>query len=468
MFVNIELPPASKVARTDEVLREVEGMVRETPGVAGVVSIGGFSILSGANQPNNATCIVILDDWAERTTPELSIDGIVGAIGVRISQIPEAIAFPFTPPPVQGRGASGGFDIRIQDRANVGLDVLETVTRDVVDAARQSPEIANPFTGFSTATPQLYLDIDRVKAQRLGVPLNTIFGTLSANLGSSYVNDFNAFGRTYQVRVQAEPEFRQSKEDILLLKVRNRDGATLPLSTVASVEERVAPTTVYRYNLYPAATITGDPGPGRATGQSMNAMQGIAETTLPSGFGYEWTGTAFQQKEAGNVVPIVFGLALIFVYLFLAAQYESWALPVTIMATIPIGIAGALLATMLRSMDNNVYTQIGLVLMIALVCKNAILIVEFAEQLRGQGRKMLDAVVEASALRFRPILMTALSFVLGTLPLLIAAGAGANSRQSIGTAVFGGMILATIVGLVFTPMGYALIRKIFKGKVREG
>ncbi|MEM1423610.1 MAG: efflux RND transporter permease subunit, partial [Planctomycetota bacterium] len=327
LYLNLELPPASKVARTDEVLREVEAIIEDTAGVSGVVSIGGFSILSGAAQPNNATCIVILDDWDDRTTPDLQVDAILGGINMRLAQIPDAIAFAFGPPPVQGLGSAGGFDIRVQDRANVGLDVLETVTRDVVGAASQSPEIVNPFTSFSTTTPQLYLEIDRVKAQRLGVPLSTVFGTLSANLGSSYVNDFNAFGRTYQVRVQAEPEFRQDKEDILLLKVRNRDGATLPLDTVASIEERVAPTTVYRYNLYPAATVTGDPGPGVSTGQAMDAIERIAETSLPSGFGYEWTGTAFQQKAAGNVVPLVFALALVFVYLFLAAQYESWALP---------------------------------------------------------------------------------------------------------------------------------------------
>ncbi|MEO1717537.1 MAG: efflux RND transporter permease subunit, partial [Planctomycetota bacterium] len=467
-FVNVTLPPAAKVARTDAVLAEVEEAIMETPGVAGVVTVGGLSLLSNAAESNSGTCVIILDQWEDRTSPETQIDAILGDLAGRLSAIPEAVIFPFRPPSIQGLGQSGGFEMQIQDRASIGLDVLEDVTGDIVADAEESGEIGNPFTGFSARTPQLYLDINRIKAQQFGVSLDTIFSTLSGNLGSAYVNDFNAFGRVYQVRVQSEPTFRNDPKDALLLQVRDREGDTLPLASVATIEERVGAATVYRYNLYTSASISGNAAPGTSTGQALDRMESLAEARLPQGFGYEWTGTAFQQKRAGNVAPIVFAMSIVFVYLFLAAQYESWVVPLTVMATIPIGILGALAATLLRDMDNNVYTQIGLVLLVALVCKNAILIVEFAEQLRREGRSLIDATVEASKLRFRPILMTALSFVLGTAPLLIATGAGANGRQSIGTAVFGGMVLATTVGVVFIPTLYSLVRRLTERATLRG
>ncbi|MEL7472255.1 MAG: multidrug efflux RND transporter permease subunit [Planctomycetota bacterium] len=466
-FVNVSLPPASKVGRTDEVLKKVEAELLDTPGVAGVVTIGGVSLLSNAAESNTGTCIAILDTWDERTRPEQQIEPILGGLAGRFAAIPEALIFPFRPPSIQGLGRSGGFELQIQDRAGVGLDVLEDVTGDVVAGAAESGEIAQPYTSFSARTPQLFLDIDRTKAQRIGVPLDTIFGTLSANLGSAYVNDFNAFGRVYQVRVQSEPEFRTDPDDILLLKVRDAEGDTLPLDSVARIDEVVGPSTVYRYNLFSSASVTGDAATGLSTGQAMQRMGEIAAARLPSGFGFEWTGIAFQQRAAGNVAVLVFAMSIVFVYLFLAAQYESWILPFTIMATIPIGILGALAATLLRSMDNNVYTQIGLVLLVALVCKNAILIVEFAETLLRSGKSLRDATLEASRLRFRPILMTALSFVLGTLPLVIASGAGANGRQSIGTAVFGGMALATLIGVVFIPALYTVIRTIAPARTTD-
>jgi len=459
-FVNVSLPAAAKVARTDAVLRKVEKEITDTPGVAGVVTIGGLSLLTNAAEPNSGTCVVILEDWDERTSPGTQIEPLLGGLAGRLAAIPEAVVFPFRPPSIQGLGPSGGFEIQIQDRAGVGLDVLEDVAGDVVAAAGESPVLTSPFTGFSARTPQLFLDIDRTKAQRLGVSLDTIFSTLSANLGTSYVNDFNAFGRVYQVRVQSEADFRSRPEDALLLKVRDREGETLPIDSIASIRETVGPATVYRYNLYRSASINGDAAPGASTGQAIAEMERLTEQRLPDGFGYEWTGTAYQQIQAGNVAPFVFAMALVFVYLFLAAQYESWIVPVTIMATIPIGVLGALAATLLRGLDNNVYTQIGLVLLVALVCKNAILIVEFAEESRRGGKSVRDATLEASRLRFRPILMTALSFVLGTFPLLIASGAGANGRVSIGTAVFGGMTVATLAGVVFIPALYALIRRL--------
>ena len=457
-FVNVSLPPAAKVARTDAVLREVEKEILETPGVAGVVTVGGLSLLTNAAEPNSGTCVIILDDWSDRTDASTQIDAIIGDLANRLDAIEEAIIFPFRPPSIQGLGRSGGFEIQIQDRAGIGLDVLEEVTGDISTAAEATGDITSPFSSFSARTPQVFIDIDREKARRLGVSLDEVFATLSGNLGSAYVNDFNAFGRVYQVRVQSEPEFRSDVADPLLLKVRDAQGDTLPIDSIASIRSSVGPATVYRYNLYASASINGSASPGVSTGQALGIMEGVAESRLPDGFGYEWTGTAFQQKRAGSAAPIVFALSIIFVYLFLAAQYESWVVPLTIMATIPIGILGALAATLLRDLDNNVYTQIGLVLLVALVCKNAILIVEFAEELRRGGKPLQESILEASRLRFRPILMTALSFVLGTAPLLIAAGAGANGRQAIGTAVFGGMVLATTLGVVFIPGLYGVIR----------
>ncbi|MEO0511737.1 MAG: multidrug efflux RND transporter permease subunit [Planctomycetota bacterium] len=459
-FVNVQLPPAAKVARTDAVLRRVEDEVRQTPGVAGVVTVGGLSLLTNAAESNGGTCVVILDDWSDRRSPELQIESILDDLSARLEQITEATIFPFRPPAIQGLGRSGGFEIQIQDRASVGLDVLEQVTGDIIADAEASGTISDAFTSFSASTPQLYLDIDRVKAQRLGIPLETAFQTLSGNLGSEYVNDFNLFGRVYQVTVQADPEFRREPADALRLEVRNNDGRAVPFSSFATLDETVGPATAYRYNLFSSASINGGAAPGVSTGQAIAEMERLVRARLPEGFGFEWTGIAYQQKNAGNLAPIVFAMSIVFVYLFLAAQYESWVLPMSIMATIPVGILGALAATLLRGMDNNVYTQIGLVLLVALVCKNAILIVEFAEQLRKEGRGLIDATTTAARLRFRPILMTALSFVLGTAPLLIAAGAGANGRQAIGTAVFGGMALSTAFGILLIPTLYGLIRKL--------
>ena len=306
--------------------------------------------------------------------------------------------------------------------------------------------------------PKLFVDIDRTKTKRLGVSLGDVFNTLQTELGSTYVNDFNIFGRVYQVRAQGDSKFRQSVDDVQRLKVRNRDGDVLPIGTLARVEQTVGPSTVYRYNLFPSATVNGSAPPGVSSGQAMSLMESITAEYLPPGFGVAWSGMSYQERKAGNAAPLVFGLSVVFVFLFLAAQYESFVTPVTIMMTIPIGVLGALLAVYLRAMDNNVYTQIGLVLLIALVCKNAILIVEFAEERRRAGESLAQAALDASRLRFRPILMTALAFVLGVVPLLVATGAGANARRSIGTAVFGGMVLATFVGMFFVPTMYFAIR----------
>lgn len=465
MFVNISTPDAAKLGRTIKVMEEVQEIVANTEGVESYVSIGGFSILTGAAQSNSATLIVVLDPWELR--PDRPDAVIAAEMARKFYGITEATVFPFLPPPIQGLGSAGGFDMRVQDRGSAGPVLLQSVANDIATAAGETGRIVSPYNSFSAETPQLFVDINRDRAQRLGIPLPTIFSTLQTNLGSAYVNDFNLFGRTFQVRAQAESDFRMSQQDLLDLKVRNASGSEVPISTLATVRETAGPAVVYRYNLFPAATITGSGAPGVSSGEALSEMQRIADQTLPPGFGFEWTSLSYQQIASGNLAPLVFALAIVFVYFFLAAQYESWSVPLTIMATIPIGVLGAMLATLVRGMDNNVYTQIGLVLLVALVCKNAILIVEFAEQLRKSGKPLREATLEASSLRYRPILMTALSFVLGTAPLLIASGAGASSRLAIGTAVFGGMVLATVVGIFFIPVMYLIIRTVFKGKRAE-
>jgi HAE1 family hydrophobic/amphiphilic exporter-1 len=460
VFVNVQLPDAAKLDRTRAVLAEASEFVRGIDGVAGTVTIGGTSLLTNSAQPNAGSLVVILDPWEERKTPERSVETIIGKMMGKFAQMPEAFIFPFRPPAIQGLGSAGGFDMQIQDRGNVGFEFLERVTGDVLAAAQQSGKIQSPFTSFRATVPQVFVDVDREKAKRLGVPLSVVFNTLQTYLGSSYVNDFNLFGRVYQVRAQAEARFRQSRDNVRNLEVRDEQGNSLPMSTIARLDDIFGPDVIFRYNLFPAAQVLGSAVPGNSSGQAVALMESLAAQKLPPGFAYEWTGITYQEKQAGNLAPIVFGLALVFVFLFLAAQYESWSTPLTIMATIPIGVLGALLMVWLRGMDNNVYTQIGLVLLIALVCKNAILIVEFAEQLRKEGQSPTEAALAAAKLRFRPILMTALSFVLGTFPLLVATGAGASSRQAIGTAVFGGMVVATFVGVFFIPLMYVVVVRI--------
>jgi len=467
LFVNVQLPDAAKLNRTDSLMQTLEEEMLATDGVSGVVSIGGYSFLSNASLPNAGTFVVILDPWEQRTTPDTSIDAIVGALSGKFAAHMEAIVFPFVPPPIQGLGRSGGFDMQIQDRAGAGPQQLAQAAQDIIAETAADTALTQAYTGFSAEVPKLFVDIDRVKVKRLGVPLTSVFDTLQSQMGGTYVNDFNLFGRVYQVRAQADSEFRQRVREMLNLEVRNDQGRTIPLLSFTEVRPTAGPSVIYRYNLYPAASITGAGAPGVSSGQAANRMERIASQTLPQGFGFEWTGMTYQEKEAGNVAPIAFSLAIVFVFLFLAAQYESWITPLAILATVPIGVLGALALTGLLGLPNNIYTQIGLVLLIALVSKNAILIVEFAEQRRQSGENILPAAETAAGLRFRPILMTSFSFVLGTLPLLIATGAGANSRRAIGTAVFGGMVLVTIVGVFFIPTMYALIRQfaaLFKRK----
>jgi len=466
-LVAAQLPDAASLGRTQKVLDRVGKMVLETPGVRGTVTVSGFSILDTVVAPNAGAVWVVLDPWDDRTTPDTRIDAIVTSLNRRFYVLPDAQVFAVRPPPIQGLGTTGGFQMELQDRGGGGVGLLQQVAYDLVQRGTQSPVLRQMNTTFRAGVPQLYLDVDRVKAKRLDVPLDVIFNTLQVNLGSAYVNDFNLFGRVWRVMAQADEPYRIHTDDITRLQVRSRSGKMIPLATLLKVENTVGPTVLSRYNLYPSATITGDAAPGYSSGQSIAAMAEIAQQTLPPQLGFEWSGVTYQQLAAGNVAVVIFALALVFVYLFLAAQYESWTLPLSVMLTVPTAVLGAAAFTLARGLDNNIYTQIGLVLLIGLSSKSAILIVEFAAQLQHQGQTAFDAAVNAARLRFRAILMTAFSFILGVIPLVIASGAGAASRVSLGTAVLGGMLFATVGGLIITPFLYVAIQTL-TGKAGAG
>jgi len=459
-MVNAQLPDAASLQRTREVVNRIDKMVSETPGVKAVIAISGYSALDSLVTTNAGTLFVVLEPWEERTTPELRLGGILRQLQPKLSAIQEAVCLAFPPPPIQGLGNATGFEYWLEDRGGAGLVELQKVGDDLVAAGEENPVLARMNNNFRATVPQIYVDVDRVQAKKLGIPLGSIFSTLQAYLGSAYVNDFNKFGRVYRVQIQAEGKYRASVSDIENLDVRNLNGQMIPLQTVADVSDTVGPKTVYRYNMYPAATITGQPAPGYASGQAISTMEGLSESRLPPSMGYEWSGVTYQQIEAGDIgtLIIIFGVAIVLVYLFLAAQYESWSTPVSVMLSVPLALFGAILGTWLRGLDNNVYTQIGLVLLIGLSAKSAILIVEFAKQRREEGSSIIDAAVEASQLRFRAILMTAFSFILGVLPLVIASGAGAGSRRALGTAVAAGMFAATLLGVFFIPTLYVAVQ----------
>jgi len=446
-MISAQLPDAASLGRTEEVMDRVSAILQETPGIRGSIVVGGYSLLDAVVAPNAGVCWVVLDHWDERSTPETQIQAIVNSLNRRFAGITGAVVFAVRPPPIQGLGATGGSQMELQDRGGAGLELLQQVAYDIVQQGPQHPVIAGMNTTFRAGVPQLYLEVDREKAKKLDVPLDVIFNTLQANLGSAYVNDFNLFGRVWKVMVQADEPYRLRRDDVVKLQVRSLSGRMVPLATLLNVQDTVGPTVESRYNLYPS----GNPNPGFSSGQLMAAMEDLARSLMPPSMGIEWTGVAFQERAAAGAAGIIFALALVFVYLFLAAQYESWSLPLGVMFTVPIAVLGAALATLVRGLDNNVYMQIGLVLLIGLASKSAILIVEFANQLRSQGASAFDAAADAARLRFRAILMTAFSFILGVMPLVVATGAGAASRVSLGTAVFGGMILATVGGLIITP-----------------
>jgi len=462
VLIAVQLPDAASLDRTREVTERMNKVFRkykEQGKVENWFVLGGLSILDGTNAPNGATVFAAWTDWSQRKTPETQQDAIVKQMQMEFAQMPDAIIIVIVPPSIQGLGFAGGFQMQIEDRSGVGLDALQERATAIMDEARKRSEIAPQISSsFRAGVPQVYLNIDRVKAEQMGVKMDDVFAALQANLGSVYVNDFNKFDRTYQVRVQADARFRGDSSLIRKLEVRNRDGGRVPLGTLITPQSQVGPLSVIRYNLYPSAAINGGSAPGVSSGDAIKAMEEVTAQTLPPSMGFEWTSIAFQEKRVSGQAILVFGLAILFVYLVLAAQYESWLLPFAVILVVPLGVLGVVAGVNLRGMDNNVYTQIGVVLIIALASKNAILIVEFARELRHAGRPLREAVVEASRLRFRPILMTSFAFILGVMPLVFAEGAGAASRQALGTAVFGGMITSTVLAVFFVPVFFLAVQ----------
>ena len=459
-ITSVQLPDAASQERTREVVDKIDAIIARSPGVAHWFSIGGLSLLDGSTASNAATVFVRVTDWSERRDPSLSLDAIIARMQGEFAQIPEAVVFAFAPPPIRGLGVRSGFQMQVEDRSDVGLEELQQVVQSITEAARAQSGLAALNTTFRPGVPQLNIDVDRVKVKTLDIPLTNVFNTLQTYLGSSYVNDFNKFGRTYQVRVQADQRFRMEPKDIERLEVRNRNGDMIPLGTVAKVERSFGPQIITRYNLYPTAAVTGEPAPGFSSGEALLLMEQLAAEQLPSTMGYDWTGMSYQEKKVGGEALMIFAFAVLLVYLVLAAQYESWITPFAVILVVPLGLLGAIAAVSIRGLDNNIYTQIGIVLIIALASKNAILIVEYARDLRVEGRGIFEAAVEGARLRFRPILMTSFAFILGVFPLVFAEGAGAEGQQALGTAVVGGMLASTILAVFFVPVFFVVLQAI--------
>ena len=455
-----QLPDGASLDRTEEVVRAMGDIALETPGVESTIAFPGLSINGFTNSSNAGVVFLALDPFEDRKTPELSAGAIAQNLNGRFAGIEEAFTAIFPPPPVQGLGTIGGFKLQIEDRAGNGFQALDDTVKAFLAGAQQAPELVGLFTGYGIDVPQLFADVDRARARQLDVPITEIFNTLQIYLGSLYVNDFNQFGRTYSVRVQADAPYRARAEDIGALKVRSNTGEMIPLSALMNVELVSGPERALRYNGFLSADVNGNAAPGYSSGQAQEAVERIAAETLPPGFSFEWTELTYQEIIAGNSGVIIFPLALLLVFLVLAAQYESLTLPIAILLIVPAGLFSALAGIWLTGGDNNIFTQIGLIVLVGLSAKNAILIVEFARELEAEGRGARDAAIEAARLRLRPILMTSLAFIMGVLPLVLSTGAGAEMRSAMGIAVFAGMIGVTLIGLFLTPVFYVLVRRL--------
>jgi len=452
------LPEGASQPRSREVAEKVNEILRRTDGVGAWVTIGGLSILDFANVPNFSATFVVYKDWKERGRA-LSQERIVSGLNRELAGIQEALAFVVIPPPIRGLGQTGGFQMMVQDRRSLGLAELQRAAGELSQRATSRPGLQRLATTFSYRSPQLYLNIDRTKAESLQVQPSSIFDTLQAYLGSSFVNFFNRFNQVFQVYVQADAAYRLQPDDLRHLYVRNQNGEMVPLNALIEVKQAQGTELVTRYNLYPAAAVFGSAAPGFSSGQALAQMEQLASETLPQGMAYEWTSTSYQEKKVGYQAYFIYALSLALVYLVLAALYESWTSPAAVIFVVPIALVGVVLALVSRGYDNNLYTQIGLVLMIALASKNAILIVEFARDLHHEGRSIAEAAVEATRRRFRPIVMTSFAFILGVVPLTVASGAGAASQQAIGTVVFGGMMASTFLAIPFVPVFYVLLER---------
>jgi len=460
MMVHVQLPDAASQERTNEVLDKIDAVIAATEGVADWVIFGGYNLIDGTVSSNTAVVFVTLTPWEERDDPSLRQEAILANLQGQFQAIEESIIYAFLPPAISGLGVAGGFQFQLEDRGGVGLQELNVMLDEILQDGEAQSGLTGLNSTFRIDVPQLLAEVDRTKAKTLGIPLDEVFGTLQTYLGSAYVNDFNKFGRTWQVKVQADNQFRIKPEDIRSLEVRNARGDMVPLGTLIDVEQTVGPQTILRYNLYPTASITGSAAPGFSSGQALNLMEQMAKEKLPTSMGYEWTGMSYQEKQVGSEAIYIFALAIVLVFLVLSAQYESWSSPAAVIMVVPLAVLGTVIAVMMKGADNNVYTQIGITLLIALASKNAILIVEFAMAEQANGKGIIEAAVDAAKLRFRPILMTAISSIAGFMPLVVAAGAGAASQQAIGVAVVGGMIAATIMSVTFTPVFYVVMKRL--------
>ncbi|MBL9138374.1 MAG: multidrug efflux RND transporter permease subunit [Verrucomicrobiales bacterium] len=459
-IVVVQLPDGASFERTDEVVRKMDAMAREMPGVAHTFAISGYSSVLQANQPNVGAAFLVLDDFDQRRDASLRGDALLASIRRKFSTIQEGRVLVLPPPPLRGLGNAGGFKIQVQDLNNSGLAALDGAARRMLESLQKEPEFISLITGFRPQVPQYRVAVDRQQAKSMSVSLADLNETLQVYLGSAYVNDFNLFGRTYQVTAQAAPEFRVTPEDIGRLKTRNTRGEMVPIASMVHIHRVGGADRVQRYNLNYSADISGNTVAGMSSGDMIRRVEAIARESLPPGFAIEWTDLTFQQILAGNTIVFVFPLAILFVFLVLAALYESWSLPIAILLIVPLCLLSALLGVSLRGQDNNIFTQIGLIVLVGLAAKNAILIVEFAKQREEAGADPVSAAIDACKLRLRPILMTSLAFVLGVLPLVLARGAGAEMRRTLGTTVFSGMIGVTVFGLILTPVLYVIVRRI--------
>jgi HAE1 family hydrophobic/amphiphilic exporter-1 len=461
-MMSAQLPDGATLERTNAVMAKVEEIALATPGVVDCLSVSGYSLIDGAAGSNAGFCMIVFDHWDNRPTPELHQAGILAAMQVEFNKMQDAVAFGFPMPSLPGVGMTGGFTYMLQDKEGGGPEQLQSISAGLINEANQSPVMAGVRTTFRASVPQIFIDIDREQIKRTGTSMTSVFNTLQVYLGSMYVNDFTLFGQVFKVTAQADIPFRGEPGDINKLSVKGSNGQMIPLGAVVALEEKLGPQNVVRFNMMPSVKILGNPSAGHSSGQAMDMMETLSQTNLPASMGFEWSELSYQEKQAGAGLVAVFGFAVLMVYLLLAAQYESWTLPISVCLAVPTALLGAVFFIKYRGMENNVYTQVGLILLIALATKTAILLTEFASVQRQGGMSIFDSAVEAVRLRYRAVLMTALSFVLGVIPLLIASGAGAASRQVLGTAVFGGMVTATILSLIVVPMLYFVIQTIME------
>jgi len=453
------LPDGAAQPRAREVSKEIDCILSNTPGIDSWVTIGGFSILDGANVPTINTTFIVYEDWSRRGGT-LNQNKIVSGLNRELSAIQEAIAFVVIPPPIRGLGQAGGFQMMVEDRKGNDFEALQNAANQLIDAGNAQHNLAGLATTFDARSPQLFLDIDRTKAKSFQVPLTNVFETLRGYLGSAFVNLFNKFNQIYQVYIQADARYRVGLEDIKNLYTKNGLGEMVPLGSLLEVQRSQGPELITRYNLYPASAIFGSAAPGFSSGQALREMEQLAARVLPRGMGYDWTATSYQEKQVGHQAYFIYALSITLVFMVLAAFYESWTSPAAVILAVPMALVGVLVALFIRSYDSNLYTQIGLVLMIALASKNAILIVEFARDLQREGLSVTEAAVEATSRRFRPILMTSFAFILGVTPLLFAVGAGAAGQRAIGTVVFGGMLASTLLAIPFVPVFYVITQRL--------